>query len=41
LLNEAGGEVKAAIVMGLLGVPVTAAREKLAATNGVVRQALK
>jgi N-acetylmuramic acid 6-phosphate etherase len=41
LLAAAGGEVKTAIVMGRLGVPAAAARQRLAAAHGHVRRALE
>lgn len=40
LMLKAGGEVKTAIVMQLCGIGVEASRERLAATEGHVRQAL-
>jgi N-acetylmuramic acid 6-phosphate etherase len=41
LLVEADGEVKTAVVMQRLGCDATVAREKLAATNGVLRRCLQ
>ena len=41
LLAGAGGEVKTAIVMGRLGLPPAAARERLARAGGHVRKALR
>lgn len=41
LLDNAGNDVKAAILMGLLGIPADAARQRLDAHNGVIRQALE
>jgi N-acetylmuramic acid 6-phosphate etherase len=38
-LDEAGGEVKTAILMLLCGVPVSEARERLVRANGALRQA--
>ncbi len=40
LLQEAGGEVKTAIVMARAGLPAEAARRRLAAAGGHVRRAL-
>ena len=39
-LEEAGGEVKTAIVAALLGISPDAARGRLQATSGVIRQAI-
>jgi N-acetylmuramic acid 6-phosphate etherase len=41
LLDEAGGEVKTAIVMGRLGLDARAARQRLRAAKGHVRRALR
>lgn len=40
LLADAGGEVKTAIVMGLLGLPAPEARRRIAAARGHVRRAV-
>lgn len=41
LLQEAGGEVKTAIVMARAGLPAPAARQRLRAASGHVREALE
>lgn len=41
LLDDAGNDVKAAILMGLLGISADAAHQRLDAHKGVIRQALE
>jgi N-acetylmuramic acid 6-phosphate etherase len=41
ILSAAGGELKTAIVMARAGVTAEAARERLARSGGVVREALE
>ena len=41
LLDDAGNDVKAAILMGLLGISTDAAHQRLDAHSGVIRQALE
>lgn len=41
LVDDAGNDIKAAILMGLLGISADAAHQRLDAHNGVVREALE